>query len=170
MTELILNISVMALLILTIFFCWRLNNKIGELRAGRRDLIELVRTLDAAIIKTNSNIANLKTMSQTSAHELSETVAKAQELLNDLGFIVDTGSKVADRLERSIASSRNINVSSAASVQSHSQSYPHSHSNLNPNFANNNLNRSSEEKAVVGTKSVLAKTRDELLAALKFSR
>lgn len=162
MTELILNIIVMALLMLTIFFCWRLNNKIGELRAGRKDLIELVRTLDAAIIKTNNNIASLKTMSQTSAHELNETVAKAQELLNDLNFIVDTGSKVADRLERSIVSSRNISISNSTQASSQTQ--------LNSNPANSNSLRSLEERSVGGTKSVLAKTRDELLAALKFSR
>ena len=162
MTELILNIVVMALLMLTIFFCWRLNNKIGELRAGRKDLIELVRTLDAAIIKTNSNISNLKTMSQTSAHELNETVAKAQELLNDLSFIVDTGSKVADRLERSIVNSRSVSAPSLVQTQPQQQTKPAP--------ANNNLHRSVEERAAVGTKSVLAKTRDELLAALKFSR
>ena len=159
MTELILNIIVMTLLMLTIFFCWRLNNKIGELRAGRKDLIELVRTLDAAIMKTNSNIVNLKSMSQTSANELSETVGKAQELLNDLNFIVDTGSKVADRLERSIVNSRNTPQQQAIFTP------PPAAPSL---AANNNMSRAAPE--VTGTKSVLAKTRDELLAALKFSR
>lgn len=162
MTELILNLIVMALLTLTIFFCWRLNNKIGELRAGRKDLIELVRTLDAAIIKTNSNITSLKTMSQTSAHELNETVQKAQELLSDLSFIVDTGSKVADRLERSIVNSRNANLQTPSQAQPQQQHIS--------TAANNNMSRLSAERNVTGTKSVLAKTRDELLAALKFSR
>lgn len=103
-----LDIIVMLLLVLTIVFCWRLNSKIIELKSGRKDLIDLVKSLDAAVIKTNANISDLKGMAQNSAIELTDLVAKSQDNINDLSFMNDTAAKLADRLERDIAESRYI--------------------------------------------------------------
>lgn len=105
---LIVDCTVMALLTLTIVFCWRLNNKIMELKAGRRDLLELIKTLDSAIIKTNANIGELKVMTQNSALELNSLVNQAQELISDLSFMNDTAHRLADRLDNSISESRYI--------------------------------------------------------------
>lgn len=104
----IIDVVMMALLAMTIVFCWRLNSKIAELKAGRKDLIELVKTLDKAILQTNTNITELKVMSQNSAVELSTLVAQAQESINELSFMNETAAKLADRLERNITESRYI--------------------------------------------------------------
>lgn len=104
----VLDIVVVLLLVMTIVFCWRLNGKILELKAGRKDLIDLIKSLDAAVIKTNTNIHDLKSMTESSAIELSALVNKAQDMIDDLGFINDTAAKLADRLENDISESRYI--------------------------------------------------------------
>jgi wobble nucleotide-excising tRNase len=104
----VLDIIVVLLLVMTIVFCWRLNGKILELKEGRKDLINLIKSLDAAVIKTNGNIHDLKLMTESSAVELSALVQKAQEVIEDLGFMNDTAAKLADRLENDISESRYI--------------------------------------------------------------
>ncbi|AIF81893.1 hypothetical protein I862_06695 [endosymbiont of Acanthamoeba sp. UWC8] len=105
--DIVLNITVISLLIITIGFCWRLNKKIIELKDSKKDLGILVQTFDAAIIKTHKSIADLKVMSQTSSVELQQYVDKAGELISDLSFMTNTAAKLADRLENAIGVARN---------------------------------------------------------------
>jgi hypothetical protein len=100
MAALLLDIIVIGLLAITIVFCWRLNNKILEVKSSRQDLVELIKTLDNAISRTNKNIAELKTMSASSTNELQVYVEKARELIGDLSFMTDTASSLADRIEK----------------------------------------------------------------------
>jgi hypothetical protein len=106
MISLIINVIVMLLLVLTIVFCWRLNNKITELRSGRRELLELIKSLDNTILRTHTNINELKNMSQNSAVELNVLVSRAKENISDLNFINETAGKLADRLERNMSEAR----------------------------------------------------------------
>jgi uncharacterized coiled-coil DUF342 family protein len=78
----------------------KLNNKILEVKSSRQDLVELIKTLDNAISRTNKNIAELKTMSASSTNELQVYVEKARELIGDLSFMTDTASSLADRIEK----------------------------------------------------------------------
>lgn len=100
---------VITLLIVTISYCWRLNNKIMELKNSKQDLLGLVKTFDVAIAKTHKNIAELKNMSASSTAELQSYLQKANELVGDLSFMTETASKLADRLERGILDSRTTN-------------------------------------------------------------
>lgn len=109
--DVLLNIAVILLLGLTIFYCWRLNNKIAALKDSKKDLGSLVKTFDTAIIKTHSSIANLKNISNQSSNELQEYVHKASELISDLSFMNETASRLADRLEDAIRQARDSNSS-----------------------------------------------------------
>lgn len=109
MTGVIIDGVVIALLVITIGYCWRLNNKILELKNSKQDLLELVKTFDIAISKTHKNIAELKNMSASSTAELQSYLQKANELVGDLSFMTETAAKLADRLERGILDTRNSN-------------------------------------------------------------
>ena len=100
--QIILDIVVISLLVITIIFCWRLNNKIIELKSSKKSLRELVKIFDTAVIKTHKSIADLKNASSSSAEELSISIERANDLLSDLSFINDTAAKLADRLEKDI--------------------------------------------------------------------
>ncbi|MFI4984327.1 MAG: DUF6468 domain-containing protein [Rickettsiales bacterium] len=144
-----LDITVLVLLVTTIAFCWRLNNKIIELRHSRKDLSQLVKTFDVAIIKTHKNISDLKTMSASSAQELQAYLSKANELISDLSFMTETAAKLADRLENDITDLRQAPINTNLSNQQLEK--------MIANIGNSN------EEAVVDN-------RNELLAAIKQAR
>lgn len=153
----IIDIIMMALLGMTIIFCWRLNGKIIELKAGRKDLVELVKTLDKAILQTNTNISELKVMSQNSAVEISTLVMKAQEAINDLSFMNETAAKLADRLERNIGEARYVQdkIRDYGNV---SPSYQHDNDSHKPQASGNQL------------RAGFNRAKEELLSALRVSK
>lgn len=106
MLSLLIDGIVISLLIVTIAYCWKLNNKILELKNSKQDLLGLVKTFDNAIAKTHRNISELKAMSSSSTAELQSYLQKANELVGDLSFMTETATKLADRLERGILDSR----------------------------------------------------------------
>ena len=159
MIELFINVSVIALLICTIFFCWRLNNKIIQLKDSRKQLLELIQTLDQAILKTNTNITDLKRMSQNSAVELNDLVTKAKGNINDLSFMNETAARVADRLEKGISEARyiqdKIRETSVVPVKSEDD------------IANQSDMDSSNDNAQ-GFRSSFSRAKEELISALRF--
>lgn len=152
MFTIILDSCVIFLLTLTIVFCWKLNSKIMELKNGRQGLLELIKTLDGAIIKTNTNIAELKVMTQTSASELRLLIAKAQELISDLDFMSDTAKKIADRLENGIADSRKRTINLEMT---------------RPEAVNDDMIEHSISADIAKNDNGLSRAKDDLMAALK---
>ncbi|MCE2992440.1 MAG: DUF6468 domain-containing protein [Candidatus Jidaibacter sp.] len=169
MFAIIIDIAVILLLVMTIIFCWRLNNKIIELKSGRKDLLELVKTLDSAILKTNTNISELKIMSQNSAVELSALVSQAQEYISDLNFMNETAAKLADRLEKNISDARYVSeklrseygrTEVANDVPKHNPAEIKPEPNLNP--------RPNPNYGIKNLKSGFSKAKEELISALRF--
>ena len=163
MYAVLIDVSVMLLLLLTIVFCWRLNNKITELKSGRRDLLELVKALDSAIIKTNSNIAELRSMSQNSTAGLNALVTMAKTNINDLNFINETANKLADRLEKNISDARSI----SNSIDSDYNRFNNENTMVNP------INTQHNKPKVVNSNlrifhSGFTKAKEELISALRF--
>lgn len=122
MLGLILNFIVIVLLSFTILFCSKLNKKIVELKASRQEMVHLIKTLDGAIVNIHKNITTLKETSISTSGALKQEIDKADLLTNDLSFITDKASKIADKLDsltelaKLAESTLKINV---ASVKSH---------------------------------------------------
>ncbi len=149
---LVIDVIVMLLLGLTIVFCWRLNNKITDLRSGRKELLELIKSLDNTIIKTHTNINELKNMSQNSFSELSILVSNAKANIADLAFINETAMKLADRLERGMKEARYL----SEELQNKTI--------LN---ANAPANYNEEKDIVTKPKTSFTKAKEELMSVLK---
>ena len=113
--EWILNGIIIILLSCTIVFCWRLNNKIVELRDNKKDLLSLIGTFDNAIVTAHNSIKTLKETSYNASEDLRRYVDKSHELISDLSFMTDAANKAADDLEKAVLlsqSKRNIKASS----------------------------------------------------------
>ncbi len=138
----------------------RLNSKIMELKSGRRDLLELVKTLDSAILKTNTNITELKVMSQNSAVKLSQLVSKAQEHIDDLNFMNETAVKLADRLEKNISDARYL-TDKLKSAYSQPQG-----SDIIGNIAPDIKHKEHSNTNTI--RSSFTRAKEELISALRF--
>ena len=151
--DFLLDIIMISLLTLTIGFCWKLNNKIVELKDSRKDLNDLVKTFDIAIIKTHKSIADLKVMSKQSSVDLQLYVKKASELLEDLSFMNDSAGNLADRLENAISTARSHHEMIKTHNESNKVTVPPSLSRPA------NINKT--------TSSSISRSRQELMRAVK---
>ena len=106
--ELIINIIIIALLIPTIIYAYRLNKSLSELRQNQKSLAQLVSALNEATFKAENSIPKLKSATEHSSEGLKEVVDSAKELKNDLLFINERADSLADRLENVISTSRTI--------------------------------------------------------------
>lgn len=104
----ILDSFVIVLLAVTIYFCLRLNAKLNELRASRREFAELVKTIDDAMVKTHKSIATLRDAAGEVGRKLETDMARAEELTGDLSFMVDVATKLASRLEEGYVRSKAV--------------------------------------------------------------
>ena len=109
--ELIINLIIIALLIPTIVYAYRLNNSLKTLRQNQNSLAQLVNALNEATFKAENSIPKIKSVTEHSSEGLKEVVDSAKELKDDLLFINERADNLADRLENVISSSRNISHS-----------------------------------------------------------
>lgn len=103
---LLLEGMVAMLLIATIGFCWRLNGKLDELRDARAEMGKLIGELDRATTRAAAAITDLKTASDGIGAALDDKMGAGRVLADDLQLMLETGNRLADRLEDDIGSAR----------------------------------------------------------------
>ena len=108
--ELIINLIIIALLLPTIIYAYKLNKNLKELRQNQKSLAQLVAALNDATFKAENSIPKLKTATEHSSEGLKEVVDNAKELKNDLLFINERADSLADRLENVISTGRTIQL------------------------------------------------------------
>jgi len=94
----IVEIVVAVLLLVTLGISLVLNRRLGNLRANQDEMRRLIGDFDKALTKARQGLAELKTASATAdtAHE--ERMKAAKTLRDELGFMIETGDRLADRL------------------------------------------------------------------------
>lgn len=95
---LMVEIVVAVLLLVTLAISLVLNRRLGNLRANQDEMRRLIGDFDKALTKARQGLAELKTASATAdtAHE--ERMKAAKTLRDELGFMIETGDRLADRL------------------------------------------------------------------------
>lgn len=96
---LVLDIVVIAMLGVTIFYALRLSRHLETFRSNRADMQTLIRELGSQITKAQEGIGALDDMSRERGDELRRLVAKAQGLLDELHLMTESGDSLATRLE-----------------------------------------------------------------------
>ena len=108
--EFIIDLIIIALLVPTIIYAYRLNKSLNLLRQNQKSLAQLVSALNDATFKAENSIPKLKSATEHSSSGLKEVVDSAKELKNDLLFINDRADSLADRLENVISTTRNMPI------------------------------------------------------------
>ncbi len=95
---LIVEIVVAVLLLATMGISLILNRRLGNLRANQDEMRRLIGDFDKALAKARHGMSELKTASAAAdtAHE--ERMKQAKALRDELGFMVETADRLADRL------------------------------------------------------------------------
>jgi hypothetical protein len=100
------DLVVAILLVATIFYAIKLNRRLGILRGDRAELQSLVQNLAVASQHAEAGIAALKVAAEDIGRRLEKKVEEALSLREDLAYMIDGGSVVADRLEGTIRARR----------------------------------------------------------------
>lgn len=105
---LIVEIVVAVLLVITLTISLVLNRRLGNLRANQDEMRRLIGDFDKALAKARQGMAELKAASASAdtAHE--ERIKQAKTLRDELGFMVETADRLADRLAGEATSTRAV--------------------------------------------------------------
>lgn len=112
--SILLDLVVATLLIATIVYASVLNRKLAALRNNKQEMEAMVNRLVQTTEQAEHGLADLKAAAGEKGEELDKRVKDATALVDDLGFLVDKGNSLADRLERQIGQARGT-VAAAAS-------------------------------------------------------
>lgn len=96
---LILDVLVVILLVPTIVFAVLLNNRLSALRRNREDLARLIAAFNEATVRAESGIPRLRKAGEDAGRFLQEKAERAQVLRDDLAFMVERASAMAERLD-----------------------------------------------------------------------
>ncbi|MEK9970216.1 MAG: DUF6468 domain-containing protein [Ferrovibrio sp.] len=100
------EIVVAVLLLITMGISLVLNRRLGNLRANQEEMRRLIGEFDKALGRARQGLSELKTTSATvdTAHE--ERMKQAKTLRDELGFMIETADRLADRLASEASGNR----------------------------------------------------------------
>ena len=104
--NLIINILIAALLVVTIGYCWLLNRRIKILQDSRSELASLLKHFDESTQRASESIIALQTASKKIGENIQFRIDKANYLMDDLSFMIEKGNKLANQIEAGFAVNR----------------------------------------------------------------
>lgn len=78
------------------------------MHSGKNQFKQMIKEFDLAIIRAESGINDLTRLTSETTEKLHKAIEKAQMLSNDITFMNDMGSDIADRLEKTINQAQNV--------------------------------------------------------------
>ncbi|MBI3517518.1 MAG: hypothetical protein HY060_26090 [Proteobacteria bacterium] len=103
--SLFLDVIVAALLIATIVYAAMLNRRLTGLRSNKAELEALIHSFGESCARAEAGVKTLRSATDE-ATRLQAYLDRSQALRDDLSFLLDRGSSLADRLEGGVRSAR----------------------------------------------------------------
>jgi hypothetical protein len=105
-TALLIDLLLAGLLVATIVYAVILNRRLGAFRQGKEELRALIVEFNAATERARVGMDELREASEGMGQSLHATLGEARALRDDLGFLVERGAVVADRLVHDVRARR----------------------------------------------------------------
>lgn len=100
--ELALDIIIILLVVIMISYSVILNIKLKNFRNAQNEMATLVGQLNEAISKAQSSVQALKSAATREEARLEALIIKSRKLADELEFITESGTNLADRIERGL--------------------------------------------------------------------
>ncbi len=104
--SLIIDALIAVLLVATIAYAAVLNRKLGVLRDGKSEMTALIASFSESAERAGSGVETLKQAAERSGEALQRKVETARGLVDDLGFLIEKGAKLAERLDGRVGAAR----------------------------------------------------------------
>jgi len=97
-----LDIVIIILVTVMIIYSVMLNIKLKAFRNSHSEMAGLIDRLNAAIFTAQSSVESLKNTALSEESRLESLIAKSRMLADELEIITESGSNLADRIERGL--------------------------------------------------------------------
>lgn len=104
--SLIIDALIAVLLVATIAYAAVLNRKLTVLRDGKSDMAALIASFSESAERAGNGIETLKQAAGRSGEDLQRKVEAARGLVDDLGFLIEKGTRLAERLDAGVSGAR----------------------------------------------------------------
>ena len=111
--EWLLEIALIGLLLATMFHAVRLERALGVLKRDRAALEELVAGFNDSTRAAEQGIERLKQAADGAGRQIARQVEAANRLKDDLVFLNERGTTVADRLDHLVRAGRSLDLATA---------------------------------------------------------
>lgn len=101
MTSLIIDVVIICLLAATTGYCVVLNRRLGQLRAGQGEFVQLIGSFNDATERAEAGVARLRAASDENGAALGDRIEAAQALCDDLSFLIERSARLTDNLKAS---------------------------------------------------------------------
>ena len=112
----VLDITVMALLVATLFHAVRLERALHGLKRDRGALDALLGTFGSSTREAEAGIEKLRGLTETAAGQLARQAELGTALKDDLSFLIDRGDRLADRMDVLVRIARPVAAEPARAV------------------------------------------------------
>ena len=112
--NLIVEMLVAGLLVVTIVYCFVLDRKLHALRSGQDGLRDVIHGLNQATDQAQRSVRELRERGAQVGQQLEGAISNGRTLADELSFLVETGDRVADRLADSAPATSPMPAAAAA--------------------------------------------------------
>jgi hypothetical protein len=98
-TGLIVDIVVIALLSATIFYAFRLERRLTNMRNAQAAFADVIRELNTAAARAEAGVQGLKAAATSSGQTLDEKIKRARLLADEIALLLQSGERLGQRLE-----------------------------------------------------------------------
>lgn len=106
--ELVLDIAIIVLIAIMIGYSVVLNIKLKVFRNAQNEMAALIVQLNEAVSRAQTSVEMLKKAALSEESRLKGLVTKSRHLADELEIITQSGSNLADRIERGLVPAQNI--------------------------------------------------------------
>lgn len=97
--SLIINIVMAGLLLATIIFCLKLNNRIRILQDSKSELARIIREFDESTQRATQSIAEIHQATARLSDNIQHKIDKANFLMTDLDYLIERGGKLTGKAD-----------------------------------------------------------------------
>lgn len=110
--NLLIDLSIIALLCFTIYFAIKLSKQLQVFRDNRENFADMIEGFQSATLRAEKSIHLLHSNAKEAGESLQEHIDKAQGYRDEIMFLLDRGTSLADRLEEDIKNARDTHKAS----------------------------------------------------------
>lgn len=94
---LVIDVLMAGLLIVTLFYCSRLNRRIQLLQDAKSELAQIIQEFDESTQRATQSIAEIHNATNRISENIQHKIDKANFLADDLQFLIERSAKIADK-------------------------------------------------------------------------